>query len=123
MKQLLFTYGSLCRNSYNNYLLDNEHCKFIREELSPPIYTMYGGGFPIVERKGNTAIWGELWEVTSKEVLSQIMELEQCTGIKGHPDNWYDIDFINFDEGDAIIFVMNKSNNDVETRVRSGKWR
>lgn len=103
---LVFVYGTLKKGRSNHRVMGNSELMF--KHVTDPIYTMVtNGGFPIVKRGGTTPITGEVYKVTDENTLNRIYRLEGCTGIKGHPDNWYDIDHIKIDKRKkASIFVM-----------------
>lgn len=123
-EQLLIVYGTLKSGYGNNRLLDNEHSELVASNVeTEPIYTLYDGGFPVVERGGTTSIKGELWRVKDKDVLNKIHSLEGCTGIPNHPKNWYDIDVQETPYGKAYIYVQNKGKSGRTQIVESGKWK
>ena len=115
-----FVYGTLKSGYVNNRLFKNPHSKKVADHVTDPIYTIYDGGFPIVTRKGTTAIHGEIWETTSQEVADNVNSLEGCTGIQHHPNNWYDFDVIETPVGPANIFVMNHCGR--TGAIESGEW-
>jgi gamma-glutamylcyclotransferase (GGCT)/AIG2-like uncharacterized protein YtfP len=80
---------------------------------------LYDGGFPIVCRNGKTSIQGELYETNDENVINSINALEGYRG-PNNPDNWYDIDVISTEHGDANIFVMNTCNRKIT--IENGIW-
>lgn len=119
-----FTYGTLCRNFGNSRLFNNSESKWIKEFQTEPKYTCYAGGFPIVEREGNTSIKGEIWETTSEEVAKSVFRLEGCDFYnRENPNNWYSYDLIDTPEGEAVIFCMNKGRSGRTRVVTTGDWR
>lgn len=121
-KVLFFTYGSLKRGYWNNILLKKS--KFLGEHITNPEYTLYNGGFPVVERNGNTAIHGELFLCEDENTISNVFDLEGCSSqIQGDKNNWYDYDKINTQYGEAIIFVMDKGKSNRTQILKSGIWK
>lgn len=106
---LIFVYGTLKKGFHNHHYLDTS--KFLGNHKTEPIYTMKtNGGFPIVERGGQTSITGEVYKL-SDEDLSGVFLLEGYTGVQHNPRNWYDTDTIVTYFGEASIFVMAKDKN------------
>jgi len=120
MKKIFGVYGTLRRGYGNNRCLGD--AKFLGEFKTEPNYTLFDGGFPVCERGGNTSIHIELFETDNPEIISDVNSLEGCTGIKGHPANWYDVDYINSPYGIATIFVMNKGTSGRNKILETGKW-
>jgi len=113
-------YGTLKKGFGNNALLRNE--EFLGSFKTPAEYTLYEGGFPIVERNGKTAIQCELYRTSNEAVIRNVFGLEGCRSqTKGHADNWYDIDFIETPYGEATMFVMDSAGR--KTTEPSGNWR
>lgn len=120
-KYIFFCYGSLKKGFHNHHVLGNP--KFLGEFTTEPIYTLFNGGFPIIERDGNTAIKGELYELENDYNIQSVFDLEGCSSrIKGDSNNWYDYDFLSTDWGKAIIFVMNKGKSKRTNILESGIW-
>jgi len=121
MKKILAVYGTLKLKYSNNYLLENS--KFLGEFKTEPNYTLYGGGFPIIEREGNTPIHVELFEVNDYNVLKNVQSLEGFSGVKGHHSNWYDVDDdIITPYGMATMFVMDKGKSGRNRIIKTGIW-
>lgn len=122
MKKYIFVYGTLKKGHGNNgYLGDS---KLIGPAKTAPKYTLFDGGFPIVERGGETSIIGEVYEVTDPEALADVYALEGYKGTPGSPDNWYDVDVVTLDNGiEAEMFVMNAGESRRHNVVASGEWR
>lgn len=120
MKKIFAVYGTLKRKYSNNRYLGN--AKFLGEYKTEPKYTLFDGGFPIVERGGNTSVHIELFETDSPAAIHNVNSLEGCTGVKGHPDNWYDIDHVETPFGIADMFVMDKGEGRRSQVVESGLW-
>lgn len=107
MKKYIFVYGTLKRKRGNHHVMGKS--KFLYEFMTPAIYTLVtNGSYPIVKRGGNTAITGEVFEVTDPIVLNRIYMLEGYRGTQGDPHNWYDTDNLTLPDGNiAEIFVQN----------------
>ena len=58
-KCIFFCYGTLQKGFWNHEVLGN--AKYLGKFQTEPKYTLYDGGFPIVERDGKTSIQGELY--------------------------------------------------------------
>lgn len=121
---LVFVYGTLksTHGNYRHYLQGKS--KFLGNFETPPEYTLFDGGFPIVERQGNTSIKGEVYAVRDKHVLYDIYSLEGYSGkpTKDGGHNWYDTDKIKTPYGEAEIFVMDKGKSNRTKIVESGNW-
>lgn len=120
---IFFVYGTLKRKKHNNYLLTG--ATFLGEHKTEPVYTLYDGPYPIVERGGETAISGELFETTDENVIDGIFRLEGCSKVQHSPNSWYDYDKIATPNGEAVIFVMNEggSQRSATSILSSGIWR
>lgn len=119
MSKLVFVYGTLKRGYGNNaaYLKSAE---FLGEAETPAIYTLYNGGFPIVERNGNTSVKGEVYKISDEHTLRNVYNLEGYSGKRHSPNNWYDTDEIETPFGKAEIFVMDHAGR--STPLPSGVW-
>lgn len=112
------TYGTLKFGYSNHYLLKD--AKFLGEWKTNPHYTMYGGGFPIVERGGTDSMQVELYKTDDEHTIHNVNSLEGCTGIQHHEDNWYDFDYLDTPHGKAVIFVMNHAGR--REVIKNGLW-
>jgi len=112
-------YGTLRKGNGNHRLLqDAEYLGTIKTE---PIYTMVSlGGFPAVKENGNTSIVCEIYETDDEDIIKSVFRLEGCTGVKGHPNNWYDFVELDTNWGKANMFTMNTCNSKVE--IENGDW-
>lgn len=121
-KCLFFVYGSLKTDFYNNKVLGNS--QFLSEFKTEPKYTLFDGGFPVVERGGDTSIHGELFISENVNDISNVFHLEGCDSqIQHDPSNWYDFDEIDTKYGKAVIFVMDKGKSGRTKTLNSGIWK
>jgi gamma-glutamylcyclotransferase (GGCT)/AIG2-like uncharacterized protein YtfP len=124
-KHLFLTYGTLKRGygNWRHYIAcDPEHV-YLGEFQTPPNYTLFDGGFPVVERGGHTSIQGELFEVADPHSIDGIFNLEGChSQVQGDPTNWYDFDQVETPYGPATMFVMNSGESHRNKILPSGKW-
>jgi gamma-glutamylcyclotransferase (GGCT)/AIG2-like uncharacterized protein YtfP len=114
---IFFVYGTLKKSFHNHYLLHK--AKFLGNHTTESVYTLFDGGFPIVCRNGNTAIKGELYQTDDQKIINSVNALEGHFG-PDNIDNWYDVDTIKTEHGDANIFVMNNCNRPFT--IESGFW-
>ena len=78
MKRILFTYGTLKKGHGNHRVLDG--ATYLGTASTEPTFTMlHLGGFPGIIRGGETAVQGELYKVTSQQMMDRLDRLE------GHP--------------------------------------
>lgn len=121
-KCLFFVYGTLKAGYHNHYHLGS--AKFLGNFTTEPKYTLYNGGFPVVERNGDTAIQGELYLCENERNIDYVFSLEGCDSqIQGDPHNWYDFDKIETPHGEAVIFVMNDGKSGRDQILKSGIWK
>lgn len=114
-------YGTL-KAAYGNHRLLRT-AESLGTFKTEPVYTLFDGGFPIVEREGSTSIHCELYKTEDPAVIQNVFGLEGCSSqTKGNPNNWYDIDEIDTPHGKAIIFVMDKGISQRSRIVKSGNW-
>lgn len=118
---IFFFYGTLKQGFYNDYLTKN--MEYLGEFTTIPRYTLYDGGFPVVERGGETAIKGELYLCSNTAEAQEIFELEGCTGEQGNPRNWYDFDMLDTIHGKAVMFVMDKGKCMRTQIIKEGVWK
>ncbi len=122
-KCLFFVYGTL-KKGYGNHNFHLGGSKFLGEFTTEPKYTLFDGGFPVVERGGETAIQGELYLCENERQISSTFQLEGCPSqTQGDKNNWYDFDKIQTPHGEAIIFVMNKNKSGRNKILKSGIWK
>lgn len=121
---IFFVYGSLKEGSYNNYLLRGS--EKLGDFTTPANYTLFDGGYPVVERGGTTSIVGELYKTTDQNIITSIFSLEGCSRIQDDPKSWYTYDVISINEKEnAIIFVMNEgcSGRSERAILTNGIWK
>lgn len=111
----IFVYGTLKKGRYNHYIL--EESELIGEYVTPPIYTLYDGVFPVVERGGEGKIKGELYRITNNKVLEALFRLEGFTGDTTIP-SWYTVDEL---PNRALIFVQQKGQSE-RTKICNESW-
>lgn len=122
---LVACYGTLRlgQGNWNHILKGNsEH---LGTYSTSPEYTMYGrrSGFPVVGTHGSTAITYDLFKVTDNAVVNRLHRLEGSTGIPGDDRNWYDIQPISTEHGEAFIYVQH--GRDAEghgEEITTGDW-
>ena len=120
---IFFVYGTL-KHGHGNHGCLGKNPEFLGEYATEPRYTLFDGGFPIVERQGVTSIKGELYKVTNAEDVAAVFGLESCVSQKqGDPNNWYDFDEINTETGTAIMFVMSKGKARRNKILENGIWK
>jgi len=108
----LFTYGSLKRGFWLNGHLEN--ATFLGEFKTTPDFTMVNlGSYPGVILQGDTAITGEVWEITDQE-------LEHLDMAEGYPD-FYDRKVIDTSFGDAILYFL-PGEYLSRPKVEAGEW-
>ena len=114
-------YGTLKRGHYNDYLLEDS--KLIGTGVTEPLYTMYSmGGFPVVTKGGNTAIHVEVYDVQNERVLNNLHQLENFSGKKDDPSNWYDMTTVNVEGiGEAELYYQKEMNYNRPV-VETGNW-
>lgn len=122
-KCLFFVYGTL-KMGFDNHEYHLGGSQFLGEFTTEPKYTLFDGGFPVVERGGKTAIQGELYLCEDESQIDSTFRLEGCSSkVQGDKSNWYDFDKIQTPHGEAVIFVMNKNTSGRTLTINSGKWR
>lgn len=113
----VFVYGSLMKGFGNHGLVEGS--EFIGPAKTHPEFTMISYGFfPACLTEGDTAISGEVYDVTDG-VLARLDRLE------GHP-TWYRRIRCNTDKGEAWMYTMNPEtleNARKVEKIESGNWR
>lgn len=117
---LFFVYGTLKAGYYNNRLL--KKAEFLGTHATEPVYTLFDGGFPIVERGGKTSVKGEVWKATDDETIFDVFRLEGCKREQNAPGSWYTYDKIDTPYGEAHIFVMDEGKGGRNTIINTGVW-
>ncbi len=122
-KIIFGVYGTL-KEGFSNHEYHLGGAKFLGKFITEPKYTLFDGGFPVVERGGNTAIQGELYLVEDPEKIQATFDLEGCSSQEqGHPSNWYDFEKITTEHGEAVMFVMDKGTSGRTKTLNSGIWK
>lgn len=120
---IFFVYGTL-KQAHANHGCLGDNPEFLGEYTTEAKYTLFDGGFPVVEREGVTSIKGELYRVTNANDVASVFGLEGCVSqVQGHPNNWYDFDEIDTKTGKAVIFVMNKGKSKRNKILENGIWK
>lgn len=119
---IFFVYGTLKANHGNHRCLGNNP-EFLGEHTTDAKYTLFDGGYPVVERGGDTSIKGELYKVTNSEDISCVFGLEGCSQISGPHNDFYDFEELETKQGKAIIFVMDKGRSGRKIILQNGKWQ
>lgn len=120
-KTIFAVYGTLKKPYGNHYLLNG--AKFLGTHVTNPNYTLFDGGFPVVERGGETAIHCELYETNNPSQIQRVFDLEGCSSqVQGHSSNWYDFDRIETPHGEAVMFVMDNGTSGRKSILNSGVW-
>lgn len=109
----LAVYGTLKKGFHNHRLI--EHCKFIGEYETLPIFTMYSlGPYPAVVHHGNTSITVEIYKIETESLAKKLDALE------GYP-RLYTKEIIHTEVGDLVIYLFNQPINGYKI-IESGKW-
>lgn len=117
---LFFVYGTLKKGYGNHGRLRN--AEFLGTHVTEPVYTLFDGGFPIVERGGKTSVVGEVYKATDAKTIAGVFELEGCKREQDAPGTWYTYDKIATPYGEAHIFVMNEGKGGRNTIINTGVW-
>lgn len=113
-------YGSLKRSFGNNRVLGD--ATFLGTHVTEPHYTLHSmGGFPGVRPDGETGIHVEIFETRDPNIVRSVNRLEGYTGVKNHPDNWYNAVTIDTPYGPAEMFVMTEPLSP-DSVIPSGVW-
>ena len=119
---LVAVYGTLRNKCANHSVLGDSEC--LGTHRSEKKYSMYGrrAGFPILTH-GNDSIVYEVYKVENPSILKSLHALEGCTGIPGHPSNWYDLEEIETPHGKAYIYIQPNYNPiDPSSIISTGDW-
>ena len=111
----VFVYGSLLREEQNHAWL--EGAEFLREAKTRPVFTLFDlGSFPGLVEGGETAVWGEVYEV-GPPVLADLDRLE------GHPRFFRRVTITLADGGEAEAYLLPPGNPSERSVILSGNWR
>lgn len=120
IKKLIAVYGTLKKGRGNHYHLRN--ARFVGKHTTPAKFTMYNlGGFPAITAEGKTPIKCEIYQIEDDNTLESVYRLEGYTGVRDHPENWYDTLSIDTPHGEAEIFYFKKPLKNTTT-VPTGEW-
>jgi len=123
-KEYYFVYGSLKQGHGNHTILaQSDTAKLVEEATTEPIYTMYSlGFFPGVVEGGDTAIIGEIYEVSDAETKRRLDSLEGYYG-PDNPHNLYNKETIKINKKNVHIYLFNRNmENSTYKIVKTGKW-
>ncbi len=121
---LFAVYGTLKKGYGNHVVIESLSTEYLGTFVTPEKYTLFDGGFPIVERGGDTGIHCELYRVSNPATIEGVFGLEGCSSQRqGDPNNWYDFDSMQTPHGEAFIFVMGKGQSGRSQVVDSGNWQ
>jgi len=117
-----FVYGTLKRGYGNNRILQQSPtAKFIEEGVTKPEYNLYHlGGFPGVTENGETAVQGEIWEVSDDYTKRRLDMLEGY--IESAPtEGLYNKKIIEINNKQVNIYLINRKPNET-LKINTGKW-
>jgi gamma-glutamylcyclotransferase (GGCT)/AIG2-like uncharacterized protein YtfP len=123
---LMCVYGTLRQGEGNwGRHLRNTNSEYLGTYKTEPKFTLYGRRmpFPSLAPHGNTSVVYEVFKVKDKRVLEGLHNLEGCTGVPGHNDNWYDIIPIETPHGQGWIYVHHAERESPEVVIVSGDWK
>lgn len=109
----MFVYGSLRQGGALNGVLSKS--EFLSQVRTKPEYTLYSlGAFPAICAKGETAVLGEVYEVS-------IETRDRLDQIEGHPHMYVRTPIVLEDgtEAEVYLFPYEPRSNDV---VKDGDW-
>ena len=113
MDSTVFVYGTLKRGFANNVLLCKS--KYLGEHTTPKEFTMINlGWYPGVLESGNTAVHGEVWQMSDTT-------MEQLDWLEGYP-TLYVRKRIPTPFGEAWMYVYNGSLDGEEAVITEGVW-
>lgn len=119
---LLSVYGTLKKGFSNHRILSDGNAKLLGKLTTEPIFTMYHlGGYPAITKNGNTALQVEIYEV-DESTLRRVYRLENYTGKRDSPSNWYDTLDIDTPWGKAEMFYFKGTPEYSRGIVKSGNW-
>lgn len=114
-------YGTLKKAHGNHrYRLDN--AEFLGVHRTESNYTLFDGGFPIVERNGEVGVECELYKTDDVDSIDSVFNLEGCSKEQNNPNSWYTYDVIDTPHGKAIMFVMDKNKSGRTKTIENGVW-
>lgn len=119
---LFAVYGTLRKGNGNHVYVAN--AEFLGEMKTEPKFTMYGKnwGFPIVSTTGDTSLTVEVYKTKDEKVINGVNRLERYSGVRNHPQNWYDTVDIETPWGNANMFVMETERGTEKDIIVDGDW-
>lgn len=123
-KTYYFVYGTLKRGYGNNRILQQSPtAQFIEEGVTEAKFNLYHlGGFPGVTENGETAIHGEIWEV-SDDYTKQRLDMLEGYRKDAPTEGLYNKKTIKVNDKDVNIYILNRTNYITETnKITTGKW-
>lgn len=117
-----FVYGTLKRGYGNNRLFaQSPTAKFVEEAVTEPMFNLHDlGPFPGVSEDGETAVHGELWEVSDAETKMRLDRLEGYNPV-APTRGLYNKKVITVGNKQANIYLINEYNKN-DRKLESGKW-
>lgn len=115
----VFVYGTLKKGFGNHRVLGKS--RFIGEALTNEKFIMYDGPFPWVSTMSNQEeylgyVWGELYEVTSNNILQDLDSLEGVPYMYVRKE--VDVTVLNGSVFPAIMYVASEgSNENLKTKI------
>ncbi|MDX1802501.1 MAG: gamma-glutamylcyclotransferase [Alcanivorax sp.] len=109
---LVFVYGTLKRGERNHHFL-KRGC-YLADWRTPPCFMLFDlGAYPGLCRPGNTAVWGELYEVNSA-IMAQLDRLEEVPRV-------YRREWLATPWGRAVVYVLQRRPRGAVT-LAEGRW-
>lgn len=114
-------YGTL-KSKHGNHRGRLNKAEFLGVFRTPTSYTLLDGGFPIVERGGDTSVEVELYKTDDENAIQSVFSLEGCDREQNSPSSWYTYDLLETPFGQATMFVMNEGRSGRNKKIESGVW-
>lgn len=121
-KAYYFVYGTLKRGYGNNRILQQSPtAKFIEEGVTKPEFNLYHlGGFPGVTEHGETAVHGEIWEV-SDDYTKRRLDMLEGYNESAPTQGLYNKKIIEVNNKEVNIYLFNRHPNE-NLKITTGKW-
>jgi len=120
-KEKIFVYGTLLKGCSNHPYFLSEAKKLGSHTTEPEFTMLHLGGFPGVVANGNTAIVGEVYEVTEQ----QLEGIDHLEGYNSENPQFglYNKKQINTPWGPAWIYIYNARRDISDSQIiHSGSW-